>query len=105
MSADDFHHFVITELRKAAAPVFFGDGHAEDAQSGQALDHFGGDVRLAIDGGGIDLLMNELPHLGHGFLDLRLLLFANLRIGENQGRGKLAEKQALGEPQSFGSGK
>ena len=98
MAADDFHDPAVTHLREATAPELHGCGHAEDPELGQSLDHRGRDIRLAIDGGGVNVGVRERLDLRDRLLDSRPFVLGQVGVGEERIAPELAPEQRLGEP-------
>ena len=97
VAADHLHDPAIAHLREPAAAELDGRGHAQHAELGQALDHRGRDVGLAVDRGGVDVRVGERADRGHRLLDRRPLGLGQLGIGEERIAAELAPEQRLGE--------
>ena len=95
----------VAELREAAAAVLLRRRHAEHAEPAQAGDDVRRDVGVAVDGGGVDVLLGEAAHLGDGLRPRRRCSSRlELGIGEEQRGVEVAEEQALGEAQRLRAG-
>lgn len=99
-----FHNFRVSKLGEATAAVFLGRRHAEDAVPSEAGDDFGRYLRIAVDGGGVDMLVGVAANLGHGPGRLFVLVTAQRGIGEQQRRVETAKEQTFGEAERLWSG-
>src|ERR1043165_1945913 len=97
MAADDLQDLGIAELREAAAAELRGRRHAENAEARKSVDDVARDVGIAIDGGGVDVVMCILLQFRDRFLDGGPLLRVEFRIREQQRGLELSKKERLRE--------
>jgi hypothetical protein len=58
-AADLFHHLAIGHLRKTAPADFLRRRHPKHAEARETVDHFARDVRLPVNGGGIEVVVEK----------------------------------------------
>src|ERR1051325_1141398 len=104
-TADLFHHSAISHLREAASADIGGSGDAEDTEVGQLRDDLGGEVGLAINGHGIEPVVEEVFYFGNRRSNCWFLVGGKARIGHDPLGNESPEEEALGKAQFLWSRK
>ena len=95
--ADLLQHLAVLHLGEAAAANFLRRGHAENADTAQAVNHVARDVGLAIDRLRIEVFVQKSAQLHDGTINVRLLRVGEPRIGHGPVGHEIAEEKPLGE--------
>ncbi len=96
-AAELLHDARVPAVREAETPVRLRHEHPEEAELFEAAENLGRDLPFAIDLGGVDVLVEEPPHvLEHRTKEPNFCLGAS-RVGEDHPLGDHTEEEALHE--------
>src|SRR5688572_29534461 len=77
--AEHFEQAAVARLRQLEAAATLGEARAQNSELSQSADDIGRDLRIAVDGYGIDLAIAKLPQFGREIGDLPSLRQIGIR--------------------------
>ena len=102
--SDLLEHATVGHLRKSAPAEFERCRHAEHAEPREAVNHLARDVRVSINGRGIEFLVEEPAQLRQHGVELLALLRGHRGIGHHPVGGEAAEEQPLRDAEPLRAG-